>query len=186
MSLSVGPHDFVFLLTGAGVSAESGIPTFRDTGGLWRQYRFEEVASPLAWRRDPALVWDFYSMRRQVAAAAYPNPAHFSIAALQARIPARFTLCTQNVDDLHERAGSTGVLHMHGELFKSRCESCRLPPFSDHNTYEGGTTLPLCPCGAGIRPHICWFGEVPFHLQEIGSLLESLHHFHRHRHFGYR
>src|SRR6201993_4771322 len=98
--------DHVFILTGAGVSAESGIPTFRDAGGLWRNYRFEDVASPRAWGRDPRLVWDFYSMRRRVASAAKPNPAHFALAKLEQKLEDRIFLCTQNVDDLHEQAGS--------------------------------------------------------------------------------
>ena len=99
--LTFSPSDRVFVLTGAGVSAESGIPTFRDANGLWRNYRFEEVASPHAWRRDPRLVWDFYSMRRRVASAAKPNPAHFALAALENSLQGRFLLCTQNVDNLH-------------------------------------------------------------------------------------
>src|ERR1700752_3832995 len=96
--IAISNTDRVFVLTGAGVSAESGIPTFRDAGGLWRSYRFEEVASPVAWRRHPALVWEFYSMRRRVASTARPNPAHFALAQLQRRLGDRLFLCTQNVD----------------------------------------------------------------------------------------
>ena len=124
--IHIKPTDRVFVLTGAGMSAESGIPTFRDTNGLWRNYRVEEVASPDAWRRDPQLVWDFYSMRRTVAANAQPNPGHRALAALERTLGCRLFLCTQNVDNLHEQAGSR-PLHMHGELFKSRCERCQLP-----------------------------------------------------------
>src|SRR6516225_3486348 len=98
--LAISSSDRVFVLTGAGVSAESGIPTFRDAGGLWRNYRFEEVASPLTWRRDPRLVWDFYSMRRRMASAAKPNPAHFALAALEDSLSDRLFLCIQNVDNL--------------------------------------------------------------------------------------
>src|SRR5215470_5496201 len=116
--LSLATDDRLFVLTGAGVSADSGIPTFRGVNGLWRNYRIEEVASPHAWRRDPRLVWDFYSMRRRVAAAAKPNAAHFVLAKLEKRLEERLFLCTQNVDDLHEKAGSMQVVHMHGELFK--------------------------------------------------------------------
>jgi hypothetical protein len=130
----IKPTDRVFVLTGAGMSAESGIPTFRDANGLWRNYRIEEVASPDAWRRDPQLVWDFYSMRRTVAAAAQPNPGHRALAALERTLGSRLFLCTQNVDNLHEQAGSR-PLHMHGELFKSRCERCQLP-FDDTNPYR--------------------------------------------------
>ena len=175
--LAISPSDRVFVLTGAGVSAESGIPTFRDAGGLWRNYRFEEVASPDAWRRDPRLVWDFYSMRRRVASAARPNPAHFALAAFENSLAARFFLCTQNVDPLHEQAGSARVVHMHGELFKSRCDSCARPPFEDAQLYESPSELPLCSCGGRIRPHICWFGESPFHLERIFAALDRSTHF---------
>jgi NAD-dependent deacetylase len=169
--LSISPSDKVFILTGAGVSAESGIPTFRGVNGLWRNYRVGEVASPHAWRRDPRLVWEFYSMRRRVAAEAKPNPAHFALAKLEDALGDRLFLCTQNVDDLHEQAGSKNVVHMHGELFKSRCDSCSRPPFRDTNTYDPPAELPRCECGGRIRPHICWFGEVPF---EMGRIYEAL------------
>ncbi len=172
-TISIAPDDRLFILTGAGISAESGIPTFRDAGGLWRKYRIEEVASPHAWRRDPRLVWDFYSMRRRAASAAKPNPGHVALAALQLTLHDRVFLCTQNVDNLHELAGSQRVLHMHGELFKSRCDSCRTPPFDDATLYESPADLPRCACGALIRPHICWFGETPFHLDQIFAALRE-------------
>jgi len=171
--LRISDSDRVFVLTGAGVSAESGIPTFRDAGGLWRNYRFEEVASPGAWRRDPQLVWEFYSMRRRVASAAKPNLAHAALARLEQRLGDRLFLCTQNVDNLHEQAGSQRVVHMHGELFKSRCDSCRRPPFADTNVYELPAELPRCECGGRVRPHICWFGEVPFDLDRIFAALDA-------------
>jgi len=170
--IRIGQQDRVFILTGAGVSAESGIPTFRGAGGLWRNYRIEEVASPHAWARDPALVWEFYSMRRRVAAAAKPNPAHVALAELEHRLGDRLFLCTQNVDNLHEQAGSLGVFHLHGELFKSRCDACRRPPFADEAMVEPPTPVPRCDCGGRIRPHICWFGEVPFGLDAIFSTLD--------------
>jgi NAD-dependent deacetylase len=169
----LSPTDCVFVLTGAGVSAESGIPTFRDAGGLWRNYRIEEVASPAAWSRDPRLVWDFYSMRRRVASSAKPNPAHFALAKLERDLPGRLFVCTQNVDDLHEQAGSTAVAHMHGELFKSRCDTCSRPPFADTQTYEPPSEIPRCECGGRIRPHICWFGEVPFEINRIVGALAN-------------
>jgi NAD-dependent deacetylase len=171
--LSFSPNDLVFVLTGAGISAESGIPTFRDAGGLWRNYRFEEVASPQAWRSDPRLVWDFYSMRRRVAAAAKPNPGHLALAAFEQTLGDRFFLCTQNVDNLHELAGSTRVLHMHGELFKSRCDTCQRPPFLDASLHDSPAPLPSCTCGGKIRPHICWFGETPYHLDRIFASLSG-------------
>ena len=171
--LAIAPTDRVFILTGAGVSAESGIPTFRGVHGLWRNYRIEEVASPQAWRRDPRLVWEFYSMRRRVAAAAKPNPAHVALAKLEQRLGKRLFLCTQNVDNLHEQVGSKWVTHMHGELFKSRCDSCDRPPFDDANVYDPPAELPRCECGGRIRPHICWFGEVPFELDRIFHALDE-------------
>src|SRR6266567_4186141 len=109
--LVLSPNDRVFILTGAGVSAESGIPTFRSVNGLWRNYRIEEVASPHAWARDPRLVWEFYS-RRRLAAEAKPNPAHVALANLEQRVEDRLSLCTQNIDDLHEQAGSKNVAHL--------------------------------------------------------------------------
>lgn len=171
--LKLSPSDRVFVLTGAGVSAESGIPTFRGVGGLWRNYRIEEVASPYAWNRDPGLVWEFYSMRRRVAAEAKPNPAHRALATLEKQIGERLFLCTQNVDNLHEQAGSQRVVHMHGELFKSRCDNCQRPPFPDSNLYETPGPVPRCECGGRIRPHICWFGEVPFEMDTIFERLQE-------------
>ena len=171
--LAISPADRLFVLTGAGVSAESGIPTFRGAGGLWRNYRIEEVASPHAWRRDPRLVWEFYSMRRRVASAAKPNSAHFALAELERRLENRLFLCTQNVDDLHEQAGSVRVVHMHGELFKSRCDTCSRPPFRNTDIYEPPAEIPRCECGGRIRPHICWFGEVPFDLDRVFHALDE-------------
>ncbi len=169
--VSIFPEDHVFVLTGAGVSAESGVPTFRGVGGLWQGYRIEEVASPEAWRRDPRLVWQFYSMRRRVAADKRPNPGHYALAKLEEELGRRLFLCTQNVDSLHEQAGSRRVVHMHGRLFQSRCDSCSRPPFDDDRAYEG--EIPRCPCGGRIRPHICWFGEMPFELEAIYRALEQ-------------
>jgi NAD-dependent deacetylase len=171
--ITISNTDRLFVLTGAGVSAESGIPTFRDAGGLWRNYRFEEVASPEAWRRDPVLVWEFYSMRRRVASQAKPNPAHLALARLERRMADRLFLCTQNVDNLHEQAGSQQVVHMHGELFKSRCDTCGHPPLADTSIYEPPTQIPRCECGGRIRPHICRFGEVPFHLEQIFHAVQN-------------
>jgi NAD-dependent deacetylase len=167
--LLVGPETRVFVLTGAGISAESGIRTFRDAGGLWEQYRFEEVASPEGWRAHPEVVWRFYGQRRSQAASCGPNRAHHALSELGAALGERLFLCTQNVDDLHEKAGSTGVVHMHGELMKSRCERCSRPPFEDRAVHAG---IPRCACGARIRPHIVWFGEAPFEMDRIQVELE--------------
>jgi len=171
--IEISPTDRVFILTGAGISAESGLPTFRGEGGLWRNVRVEEVASPVAWQRDPQFVWEFYSMRRRAASQARPNPGHTALAALERALGNRLFLCTQNVDNLHEQASSHDAVHMHGELFKSRCERCTLPPFDDTNTYEPPASLTRCECGARVRPHICWFGEVPFHVDRIYRALDE-------------
>ena len=167
-ALRIGPTDRVFVLTGAGISAESGISTFRDAGGLWEKYRFEEVASPEGWAAHPETVWRFYAQRRAQAAGCEPNPAHGALATLERAIGDRLFLCTQNVDDLHEKAGSTRVHHMHGELYRSRCEACARPPFEDRVAHA---TIPLCTCGARIRPHIVWFGEVPLGMDVIAAAL---------------
>lgn len=172
MPIHVGKDDFLFVLTGAGISAESGIPTFRGAGGLWEGYRIEEVACPEAWETDPKLVWRFYSWRRQKALACRPNAAHLALAEVERRLGERMVICTQNVDELHEAAGSQRVLHMHGRLFQSRCERCARPPFADTNSYESLAAIPRCACGGRLRPHICWFGEVPFHMEEIFAALE--------------
>jgi NAD-dependent deacetylase len=168
--------DRLFVLTGAGVSAESGVPTFRDAGGLWEGYRFEEVATPEAFARDPEAVWRFYSWRREQALGKVPGPAHAALARLGEALGDAMFLCTQNVDSLHEAAGSRRVVHMHGRLFQSRCSrpGCSSPPFEDEGRYPTRDAIPRCrECGAPIRPHVCWFGEVPFHLEEIGGALTA-------------
>jgi len=169
-TIEISPSDRVFILTGAGISAESGLPTFRGADGIWRQHRVEEVASPVAWQRDPKMVWEFYSMRRRVHEGKQPNAGHRALAQLEAQLGERMFLCTQNVDALHERGGSRRVVHMHGELFKSRCDTCSRPPFADQNTYE--EEVPRCECGGRIRPHICWFGETPYELDRIFDELQ--------------
>lgn len=172
--IEINAVDRVFVLTGAGISAESGIPTFRDSKGLWRGTRPEDVATPEAWARDPQMVWEFYSARRQQAAGCKPNPAHHALAGLEQHLGERLFICTQNVDSLHEQAGSTSVVHMHGELFKSRCErDCGRAPFSDDGQHDNGTQIPHCACGGRIRPHVCWFGEMPYELDGIFGALEN-------------
>jgi NAD-dependent deacetylase len=164
------PQDRLFVLTGAGISAESGLATFRGSGGLWNGYRVEEVATPEAFEADPTLVWRFYSMRRRDALAAEPNAAHRALAEIEDQLADRFYLCTQNVDDLHERADSRRIHHMHGTLFQSRCTKCRLT-YPDQSVYE--TALPTCKdCGALIRPHIVWFGEIPLDMDSIHRELD--------------
>ncbi|HEY0838571.1 MAG TPA: NAD-dependent deacylase [Vulgatibacter sp.] len=161
------------VLTGAGISAESGIATFRDAGGLWENHRIEEVASPEAFEASPETVWRFYGQRRAQALTVAPNPAHHALADLEERLGEHFLLVTQNVDHLHEAAGSRHVIHMHGELFKSRCSSCGAAPFDDRR-HDFTSGLPRCgACGALERPHIVWFGEVPFALSEIQRRVEE-------------
>jgi NAD-dependent deacetylase len=167
-----GAQDRLFVLTGAGISAESGLATFRGSGGLWNGHRVEEVATPEAWEANPELVWRFYSMRRQDAGNAQPNAAHRALAAIEQQMGDRFYLCTQNVDDLHERAGSRRLHHMHGELFRSRCVSCD-QPFEDREFYESAAALPACEvCGKPARPHIVWFGEIPLDMKGISRELD--------------
>jgi NAD-dependent deacetylase len=166
--ISIAPTDRVFVLTGAGISAESGLPTFRDSDGLWEGYRIEDVCTPEAWQRNPAGVWAFYSARRAAAQSANPNPGHVALAELESRLSERFFLCTQNVDDLHERAGSMNLLHMHGELTRSRCEDeCGAPPVEDRAVYASLDEVSRCVCGGLLRPHIVFFGEIPLGMDRI-------------------
>jgi len=168
MRITISPTDRVFILTGAGISAESGLPTFRASDGLWAGHRIEEVCTPEALEANPWLVWQFYSMRRADCVKAEPNAAHIALADLEAGIGDRFFLCTQNVDDLHERAGSKRLLHMHGELAKSRCEDeCGRPPVEDRTVYKSLDEVKCCACGARLRPHICFFGEMPYEMPRI-------------------
>ncbi|MCC5808066.1 MAG: NAD-dependent deacylase [Opitutales bacterium] len=150
-----GTGEKIVLLTGAGVSAESGLPTFRGPDGLWEGYRVEEVATPEAWVRDPALVRRFYNLRRRAIANAAPNPAHRAVARIQRDLGAR--LVTQNVDDLHERAGSPHVLHLHGLLTEARCE-CG-PASISAIGYRDLTEEDRCTRGHFLRPNVVWFGE---------------------------
>jgi NAD-dependent deacetylase len=164
--------DHVFVLTGAGISAESGLATFRGSGGLWNGHSVEQVATPEAWQADPALVWRFYSKRRREAEAARPNAAHRALAKLERTMGDRLFLCTQNVDDLHERGGSQNVHHMHGSLFASRCVQCNIPFFDREQYLEA---LPTCrTCGSPVRPHIVWFGEVPLAMDRIYDRLDTV------------
>jgi NAD-dependent deacetylase len=161
----------IFVLTGAGASAESGIPVFQGTN--WRGHSHYELANIEAWQRAPQLVWEYYSHRRATVRDAHPNRAHVALAEFEKRVgPGRFFLCTQNVDGLHEAAGSKNLVHIHGKLFESRCaEECGEPVIPDRNTYSGDE-LPRCTCGALMRPNVCWFGEQPYELERIYRQLE--------------
>ncbi len=161
----------IVILTGAGVSAKSGIDTFRDGGGLWEQHRVEDVATPEAFARDPDLVLRFYDMRREAIQTKDPNAAHLALAKLDREWPGELLIVTQNVDDLHERAGAKRVLHMHGEHLNAWCTAC------DARSPWTGPLLdrPACPeCGAAaLRPDIVWFGEMPYRMDEIFEALEQ-------------
>jgi NAD-dependent deacetylase len=168
MPYSLTSQDRLFVLTGAGISVESGLATFRGSGGFWNGHRVEDVATPEAWDANPELVWRFYSMRRRDAFRAQPNSGHFALAKIEVQLGgSNFYLCTQNVDDLHERAGSQRIHHMHGTLFQSRCVNCERP-FADQSFYESTESLPKCEsCGAPVRPHIVWFGEIPLDMNGV-------------------
>jgi len=162
----------IVILTGSGISAESGLSTFRDQGGLWERHRIEDVATPEAFERDPDLVQGFYNARRVQLSEAAPNAAHRALARLEREVcgaGGRVTLITQNVDDLHERAGSENVLHMHGELKKARCLVCHAVHSRDSDI-SPDDRCPACGRG-GLRPHIVWFGEIPLYLDEIDAAL---------------
>src|SRR5687768_54151 len=140
--IAVDERTSVLVLTGAGVSAESGIPTFRGAGGLWENHRLEDVASPEAFARDPAMVWRFYSERRERAQRCRPNPGHLALARWEERLGDRFLLVTQNVDGLHRAAGSRRLVELHGNLFRTRCSECDRPSFDDERGYFA--ELPRC------------------------------------------
>ncbi len=169
----------VVVLTGAGISADSGVATFRGAGGLWEGHRVEEVATPEAWDRDPRMVWRFYQMRRASLDGVEPNAAHRSLVQLAEALDGAgcsFTLVTQNVDDLHQRAGSQ-VLPMHGELSVLRCEACG-ERRRDRESLDPETFLPCPACGHPcLRPDIVWFGEMPYHLEEIEQAVLACTHF---------
>ncbi len=163
----------IFVLTGAGVSAESGLGTFRDKDGVWTKYDLSEVATPEGFARDPAKVRAFYNARRANLATASPNAAHVALARLEAALAARngeLYLCTQNVDDLHEKAGSRRVVHMHGELAVTRCDHCQaLRP--DTGPLSAESVCEACGRDGAARPHVVWFGEVPLFMDEIEEAL---------------
>ena len=158
----------IVVLTGAGISAESGLGTFRDKDGLWTRVDLNEVATPEGYRRNPTLVLDFYNMRRQGVVAARPNAAHRALARLEERLGDRLTLVTQNVDDLHERGGSKRVIHMHGELLSALCAACA------HRWHWPGPmstrdACPACAAAGHVRPDVVWFGEMPYRIDEINA-----------------
>ena len=162
----------IVILTGAGISKESGVDTFRDAGGIWSQYDLEDVATPEGFARDPHLVHGFYNARRRRLTDILPNAAHYALARLEREWSGEVLVVTQNVDDLHERAGTTHLLHMHGELRKARCHDCGavIPSAGDLDTED---SCGSCGKTGTMRPHVVWFGEMPFHMDRIYATLEQ-------------
>ena len=160
----------IVILTGAGLSAESGLGTFRDKDGLWTKYDLSKVATPEGFARDPVLVHEFYNMRRRGLLKAVPNAAHHALARLEREHTGAVTVVTQNIDNLHEAAGSKRLIHMHGELLKSLCARCgaKQPWQEDLST---ALACSACSESGGLRPDVVWFGEMPYHMEEIEYLL---------------
>ena len=162
----------IVILTGAGISAESGVPTFRGPDGLWEGRRVEDVATPQAFARAPADVQRFYDMRRASLAGVQPNAAHIALARLQAALPGAVTIVTQNVDDLHERGGAGDVVHMHGELLSALCLACGgASRWADD--LGGAHRCPACGAHGRLRPDIVWFGEMPYHMARIEAAIAA-------------
>lgn len=171
-SLRLNPTDSIVILTGAGISKESGLDTFRCEGGIWSQVNLEDVATPQGFARNPALVHRFYNDRRRGLSdpAIRPNAAHAALAALERGWRGSLLLVTQNIDDLHERAGSTSLVHMHGELRKAFCVHCRTVVACDGDLSVHDHCL-TCGRKGGVRPDIVWFGEMPYHMERIQEAL---------------
>jgi NAD-dependent deacetylase len=165
-------YQHIVVLTGAGLSAESGLSTFRDKGGIWSKYDYRDVATPEGFARDPGVVLDFYNQRRQGHADVAPNAAHVALARLERKHPGDVVIVTQNIDALHEAAGSQHLIHMHGELLKALCASCgaRHPWEED---IAGDTPCPACATTGGMRPDVVWFGEMPYHMERIAAHLSA-------------
>ncbi len=162
----------IIVLTGAGISKESGLSTFRDADGIWAKVRIEDVATPQAFARDPVRVHEFYNSRRRALAQGgiEPNGAHQALARLEDDWPGPVTVVTQNIDDLHERGGSRNVVHMHGELLKARCAACsEVAGWRDDLSIQ--TPCPSCGSTGSMRPHVVWFGEMPFEMESIYAKL---------------
>lgn len=165
-------YQSIVILTGAGISAESGVPTFRGPDGLWEGHRVEDVATPQAFARDPALVQDFYNKRRAALAGVQPNAAHLALARLEREHKGSVLVVTQNVDDLHERAGTQNLLHMHGTLKHIFCRRC-MARFDCDNDVGTDAVCPACAQRGTLRPDIVWFGEMPYHMEAIDRALAA-------------
>ncbi len=163
-------YERIVILTGAGLSAESGLATFRDKDGVWAKYDYREVATPEGFARNPALVHEFYNMRRRDLKNVKPNAAHLALAHLEQQYDGKVLIVTQNVDNLHEVAGTTNLIHMHGELSKVYCTHCR-EVRSWAEDLSTDITCPSCSKTGGMRPDIIWFGEIPHRMEEIADAL---------------
>jgi NAD-dependent deacetylase len=164
--------DRIVVLTGAGISAESGVATFRGADGLWEKHDPMDIATPDAFRRNPALVYRFYNARRSGLARVAPNSAHYALARLQREFAGEMFLVTQNVDDLHERAGSRQVCHMHGQLLAMLCTACRLSQQAP-DEFDSRSACPACGRTGTLRPDVVWFGEIPYYMEEIEARLDN-------------
>ena len=169
-------YKHIVVLTGSGISAESGIATFRDKDGIWAQYNIEEVATPEAFARRPQKVHDFYNLRRRGLKGVEPNKAHFALARLErehlAMTGRTFHIITQNVDNLHEAGGARNVIHMHGELLRGKCAQCEAH-FDWADDMSTAEACPGCKKAGGVRPDIVWFGEMPYHMERIAQLVHA-------------
>ena len=169
---SNGAPNSIVLLTGAGISAESGVDTFRDKGGIWSRVDYRDVATPEGFARNPRKVLDFYNKRRRRMSDIRPNPAHIALARLEQEFPGGFLLVTQNIDNLHEAAGSRRLVHMHGELGKALCEAC-----GQSSRWAGDMSIdsqcPVCQTVGRLRPDVVWFGEMPYQMGRIHAALSA-------------
>ena len=168
-----GSYDIV-ILTGAGISKESGLDTFRDADGIWAKVRLEDVATPEGFARDPERVQAFYNARRQplTGGSVHPNAAHHALARLEREWPGDVLVVTQNIDNLHEQAGTQNLIHMHGELLKARCDNCGAV-VAWYEDLGAGDTCPACGSAGWLRPHVVWFGEMPLEMERIYAALET-------------
>lgn len=174
MNLNIDKQGTIVVLTGAGISRESGLDTFRCEGGIWSKVNLEDVATPEAFQRNPKLVQDFYNARRAQLTQEKPQPnaGHLALAKLEQEWPGRVLIVTQNIDNLHEAAGSQNIIHMHGELLKIRCNHCEALMVWEDDVHVD-TPCPHCGQSEGLRPHVVWFGEIPLQMKEIYQALED-------------
>ncbi len=167
MPMKVPSAHHIVVLTGAGLSAESGVPTFRDKGGVWEKYDLYKVATPEAYAADPAFVLDFYNQRRRANVGLKPNAAHLALARLEAEHPGKVLIITQNIDPLHEAAGSRNLIHMHGEIARALCARCGERSECGYDDITLQSVCPACATPGAMRPDVVWFGEMPYHMERI-------------------